>query len=220
MSRISVIILAGGTGSRMKEKLPKQLLFLCGKRILHYSVELFLSFQDIQQVIVVLDSDYHQHCPFPVQFAEPGLKRQNSVANGLKKVSQDTEYVLVHDAARPLVKKNDIEQLLLAGKMHGAASLAVPIKTTIKQIKTDEFVAKTLNRDLIWEIQTPQMLKKSLLQEGLEKVFSENLEATDDVTVAELLLHPVKLVRGSYTNLKITVPEDLLTAEAFLTNNV
>lgn len=220
MTRTSVIILAGGKGSRMKEKLPKQLLFLCGKRILHYSVELFLSLPEVHQVIVVLDSDYHQYCPYPVQFAKPGLKRQDSVANGLTHVDVDAEYVLVHDAARPLVKKIDIEQLMQACKIHGAASLAVPLKTTIKAINDEEFVTQTLNRDLIWEIQTPQMLKKNLLQKGLEKVLAENIEATDDVTVAELLQHPVKLVKGSYSNLKVTVPEDLITAEAFLSKNV
>lgn len=219
MSRISVIILAGGTGSRMQEKLPKQLLFLCGKRVLHYSIEQFLSLSEIEQIIVVLDRSYHQYCPYPVEFAPPGPKRQNSVANGLKQVDPKSEYVLVHDAARPLIKKSDIEQLLIAGKTYGAASLAVPIKTTVKEIKQGEFVAKTLDRDLIWEIQTPQMLKKNLLEEGLAKVFAENLEATDDVTLAELLMHPVKLIRGSYTNFKITVPEDLIIAETFLSKN-
>jgi len=129
-------------------------------------------------------------------------------------VSASCEFVLIHDSARPFIEKKDVENLLLEGMDVGAATLATPVKNTIKSVDQNHHVQQTLKRECLYEIQTPQLLKKDLLKTGLHVARSRNLHFTDDVSLAELVNHPVKIVMGSDKNIKITTPKDLHYAQS------
>ncbi|TXI41176.1 MAG: 2-C-methyl-D-erythritol 4-phosphate cytidylyltransferase [Nitrosomonas sp.] len=213
MSRIAVILLAGGVGSRMGGALPKQYLPLLGKPIARHSFELFASLPEIDQMIVVCHHDFHHYfAGIPASFAEPGLRRQDSVYNGLQKVSEDCDLVCIHDSARPFIAKDKVIKVSEAARDYGAAVLAVPVKFTVKQSGEDNLVAATLDRSTLWEIQTPQVVRTSLLRQAFQHAIENDLAVTDDVSLVEAMGHPVKIVEGDYSNIKITTPEDLLFA--------
>ncbi len=213
MSRISVILVAGGIGSRMQAPQPKQFLPLHGKPIVRYSLDLFLSMPEISEVILVCHPAYrHFFANDRVIFALPGERRQDSVYNGLQEV-KNSDFVCIHDSARPNITIDNVREVIEAAKEHGAAALGMPIKFTIKESDADDFVVCTPDRSKIWEIQTPQVIRYDLLNEGFKL---EGLTVTDDVSLVEHLGRPVKLVKGSYSNLKITTKEDLAIAHQLL----
>jgi 2-C-methyl-D-erythritol 4-phosphate cytidylyltransferase len=218
--RISIILLAGGLGGRMQSPLPKQFLLLDDKPIALHSFDLFASLRNCYELIVVCDPHYRDlFSPpqeIPLRFADPGLRRQDSVYHGLQFCSPDTDFVCVHDSARPLLEKEDLLRLFEAAFAHGAAVLGVPVKATIKSSDENHFVKETLNRNELWEIQTPQIAKPSLFHRGFALANQKGIDVTDDVSLVELLNHPVKIVKGSYENIKITTPEDLEIAKRFL----
>ncbi|ONM35809.1 diphosphocytidyl methyl erythritol synthase1 [Zea mays] len=155
----------------------------------------------------------------PLKFARPGKERQDSVFNGLQEIDGDSELVCVHDSARPLVSSEDVKKVLEDAAVHGAAVLGVPVKATIKEANSDSFVIKTLDRKTLWEMQTPQVI--ILLPFSFSSRFNfchrrDNHEVTDDVSIVEYLKHPVYITEGSYTNIKVTTPEDLLLAERLM----
>ncbi|KAL3783874.1 hypothetical protein HJC23_007979 [Cyclotella cryptica] len=234
---VGFLILAGGTGSRMKANMPKQFLQLRSAPVLHYSLDLFLeklpsycsehNLSPPSQVVLVLDPKYQpEYQPIvdkyegKLAFANPGVERQGSVENGLNKlvelVGPSCEYIAVHDSARPLVTIPEILSVVSDAVTHGAAVLGVPCKATIKESEDGMFVRRTIPRSRLWEVHTPQVVKVEALLRGFEKVAREKLEVTDDVSIIEALGEPVKLTRGEYTNLKITTPEDMDVAEAIL----
>ncbi|KAK2993649.1 hypothetical protein RJ640_019289 [Escallonia rubra] len=131
-------------------------------------------------------------------------------------VDSNSELVCIHDSARPLASSSDIRKVLKDGWLIGASVLGVPAKATIKEANSDSFVVKTLDRRTLWEMQTPQVIKPELLKSGFELVNREGLEVTDDVSIVEHLKHPVYITEGSYTNIKVTTPDDLLLAERIL----
>ena len=234
---VAFVLLAGGTGSRMKASKPKQFLELKGMPILHHSLDLFLNqlpsyasskgFNGPPIVVLVMDPMYQpEYQPIvdkyegKLVFANPGKERQGSVENGLKKAvemaGEDCTYVAVHDSARPLVTIDEISQVVTDAKEYGAAVLGVPCKATIKESEDGTTVLRTIPRARLWEVHTPQVIKVDTLLRGFQKVEEENLEVTDDVSIVEALGEPVKLTRGEYTNLKITTPEDMDVATAIL----
>lgn len=209
---LSVILLAGGKGARMGGPTPKQYLLLNGKPLVQYSFDLFLSMPELSEIIVVCQP---QFCSFfekspvkPVHFALPGEERQDSVANGFAQTSASSKHILIHDAARPLIQEKDVKKLLHEGIPVGAATLGVPMHCTVKQVDLNGLVKQTLDRSSLINIQTPQLLKREVLQAGLEKAQAEGCILTDDVSLAELIGHPVKVVMGCNDNIKITTPED------------
>lgn len=237
MGDVGFVLLAGGTGSRMKATMPKQFLTLRGVPVLHHSLDLFLTrlpaycreqgVQGPPHVVLVLDPKYQpEYQPIVDQyrgrlvFANPGVERQGSVKNGLDKLVETSggkcEYVAVHDSARPLVTIRECCEVVLDAKQFGAAVLGVPCKATIKETEDGVLVLRTIPRKRLWEVHTPQVVKIDLLQRGFAKVEAENLEVTDDVSIVEAMDLPVKLTKGEYTNLKITTPEDMDVAEAIL----
>lgn len=113
----------------------------------------------------------------------------------------------------------DIKKVIKDAWIHGASVLGVPVKATIKEANTDCFVVKTLDRKTLWEMQTPQVMRPPLLKAGFELVNRDGLEVTDDVSIVEHLKHPVFITEGSYTNIKVTTPDDLLLAERILNMN-
>lgn len=231
------LILAGGTGSRMKASMPKQFLTLRTCPVLHYSLHLFLEklpqycaargVPPPAQVVLVLDPRYQPDYQAIVDaydgrlaFADPGAERQGSVENGLKKLVElagdSCEFVAVHDSARPLVTVPEILDVVADARDSGAAVLGVPCKATIKESADGQTVLRTIPRERLWEVHTPQVVQVEALGRGFAKVEQEGLEVTDDVSIIEALGEPVTLTRGEYTNLKITTPEDMDVACAIL----
>jgi 2-C-methyl-D-erythritol 4-phosphate cytidylyltransferase len=145
-----------------------------------------------------------------------GRRRCDSVGRGLKAVCPDTDIVLVHDGARPILDQEIIKNTVYCAKKYGAAAAGVPVKPTIKQIDKKGFVRTTLKRDKIWEIQTPQGFKKQIIAGAYKKLDHHKKDATDDAYLVERMGRKVKLVKGSYRNIKVTTPEDLKIAEAIL----
>lgn len=213
--KTGVILLAGGQGTRMGGNIPKQFLPLKGLPIALYSHNVLMNLPSLHETVVVCDPSYHHLFSSSKQlsFAPPGERRQDSVYNGLKALDPTVEWVLIHDSARPFIKIEMMADLLASAKEAGAATLAMPVKFTVKERSPDGFVTRTFDRSSLFEIQTPQVVRRDLLIKGFEFAHSQGLTVTDDVSLVELLNHPVKLVNGSYANLKITTPEDLKLAE-------
>ncbi|CAJ1957124.1 unnamed protein product [Cylindrotheca closterium] len=238
MGNVGFVLLAGGTGSRMKASMPKQYLPLRGVPVLHHSLDLFLNrlpefcnekgVAPPDHVVLVMDPSYQpEYQPiadkYPegkLSFANPGVERQGSVENGLNKLVEvsggKVTFAAIHDSARPLVTIEEICNVVGDAQENGAAVLGVPCKATIKESEDGAFVQRTIPRARLWEVHTPQVVNIDTLLRGFRKVEEENLEVTDDVSIVEALGEPVKLTRGEYTNLKITTPEDMDVAEAIL----
>ena len=215
LSFASVVIVAGGSGSRMGR--PKQMLPLGGKPVLVRTVEAFKKLSVVQEIIVVTPPEnrsvLEQYFPNLI-YANPGDTRLNSVKNGFAKVSSQAQVVAVHDGARPLVSPSRIADCLQAAQADGAAVLAVPVKDTTK-IGQDGFVTRTLDRSILWAAQTPQAYRRELLARALTE-FGDEKNATDESQLVEKTGVKVRLVPSDYTNFKITTPEDLVFAEAIV----
>lgn len=216
--QFSVIFLAGGRGSRMAADTPKQFLPLHGKLVAFHSLEVFLKMPEAAEVIVVCDPSFQHHfSDYPsLKWAAPGKRRQDSVYNGLQQVLPQAEYICIHDGCRPFIDHAMVAQVFAAAQECGAAAAGMPLRFTVKEVSPTGHVASTPNRDYFWEVQTPQILHRNVLQQGFAKAHSENATVTDDTSLAELIGHPVKLVKGAYTNLKITTPDDMAVAHSIL----
>lgn len=215
----SVVIVAGGSGSRMGR--PKQMLPLGGKPVLVHTIEAFQAVPSVRQIVVVTPAENRpgvEKYISGVTFADPGDTRLNSVKNGFACVDVAAQTVAVHDGARPLVNPQHIAACLKAAQEYGAAVLAVPVKDTVKVCEGD-FVAQTLDRNRLWAAQTPQAYRREVLANALEK-FGNEEDATDESQLVEKTGVKVRLVMSDYKNNKITTPEDLIFAEALVEQNV
>ena len=216
---ISAILLAGGKGTRFKSTIPKQFLPLGLKPLVLHSFELLTKSHLIAEIIVVCE-DFYRHLftcstPLKIGFANPGIRRQDSVSSGLMQITRGS-FVCIHDAARPFLQLEDLKEVIEQALIHKAAALAMPAKNTIKEIDSTGFVKKTLNRETLRETLTPQVIALDLLKKGLLEAEKKKIDITDDVSAVELIGHTVKLVSGKSSNIKITNPEDLQLAESFL----
>lgn len=226
---VTVILLAGGVGKRMGAAIPKQYLELAGQPIATYSLDTFAAMSEVGEIVIVCDPSwryiFEERLPkldpaararVGIKWALPGAERQDSVANGLAEVSETAQIVAVHDSARPLVYPADAARCMRDGAAVGAAVLGVPVKPTIKEVDSNMNVIKTLVRATLWEVQTPQCIRPALLREGFALVREKGLEVTDDVSIIEAMGLPVKITPGSYTNIKVTTPDDMSVAVGFL----
>lgn len=212
--KVGLILLAGGKGTRMGLNVPKQYYELSGRPVALHSLEVFDQVPAIGQIIVVAESEYH-YLFSGRSFASPGERRQDSVWNGLQKIDPSVDYICIHDAARPFISVELIENMLKEALKTGAAAAAVPLKFSVKQADETGRVRRSLDRSQIWEMQTPQVVRKDLLLKGFEIAQKKGLTVTDDVGLVELFDHPVQLVHGSYRNLKLTTQEDIQIAELY-----
>ena len=222
---VSVVVPAAGQGKRMNAGINKAFLTLLGTPMLVRTMQKLSACSKVDEIIVAVGADeventrkLLEHVPDIKPFAvvAGGAERQDSVANGLRAVSFEADIVLVHDAARPMVSVETIEKVIAAAEKNGAAIAAVPAKNTIKVVDAGGIVKRTPERASLWEIQTPQGFKKDILNEAYQKAFADGFTGTDDASLVERAGHLVEVVMSDYRNIKITTPEDLLIAEAFL----
>lgn len=230
--RIGAICLAAGRGTRMESKVQKQYLLLQGKPVLYYSLKA-LEESRVDDVVLVVPSGEEEYCQREIverfgfskvsKIIAGGAERYHSVIKGLSAVTK-VDYVLIHDGARPFLSNDIIERSIEGAEKSSACVVGMPVKDTIKIADADGNIEITPDRTRVWQIQTPQAFKYSLIKKAyslLEK--QENagetsgLSITDDAMVVEHFMnYKVKLVKGSYQNIKITTPEDMMIAEAFL----
>lgn len=222
---VSVIIAAAGNSTRYGTGNSKQFLLLEGVPVLIKSVQAFEQIDEVKEIIItarkqdfdVIESFLQQYNIKKVKsVVEGGATRQDSIAAAVKKVSEETEIIAVHDGARPLVSKETIIGVIEKAVEKGAAACAVPVKDTIKIIDSSGKIVTTPDRASLRAVQTPQVFDFALYKEAIGKAVSESKQYTDDCQLIESMGHPVYLTDGDYENIKITTPDDLLVAEKFL----
>ncbi|MCC8102269.1 MAG: 2-C-methyl-D-erythritol 4-phosphate cytidylyltransferase [Clostridiales bacterium] len=228
------IVLAGGSGSRMKSSKKKQYLLLGDRPVLWYSLHIFQNCPRIEEIILVCGAGEEEQCHREYvenygftkikKITRGGKERYHSVYEGLK-AAGDCDYVLIHDGARPFIDATMLERIFEGLADCPACVVGMPVKDTIKMRSAGGYVEQTLPREKLWMIQTPQSFSYPLITRAYEELIlreqtSSEQDAgaakiTDDAMVAETILHiPVKLIEGSYDNMKITTPEDLVLAES------
>ena len=234
--KTAAIVLAAGRGSRMKSDMQKQYLLLKGKPVLYYSLK---AFEDsfIDEIVLVTGKEEIEYCRREIvdrygfqkvsRIAAGGKERYHSVFCGLQALS-DCDYVFIHDGARPLVTKEILERAYAAVQKEHACVVGMPVKDTIKLADEEGYAQDTPRRDLLWTVQTPQVFEFPLILSAYtafmnreQELLAQGVKITDDAMVAEYFSDArIRLVEGSYENLKITTPEDLLIAEALLDTDI
>lgn len=228
----TAIVLAAGQGKRMQSKVQKQYLLLKGKPVLFYCLKaLEESFMD--EVILVTGKGEEEYCRKEIverfgfskvtKIVTGGKERYHSVINGIKAV-EDCDYLFIHDGARPFLDDGILERTYVGVQVNKACVAAMPVKDTIKIADENGFAKETPKRNLVWTVQTPQVFDFALIKKAYEKLEQEEeslgregILVTDDAMVVEYFCDvPVKLIEGSYRNIKITTPEDLKIAESVL----
>lgn len=225
MDRVCAIVVAAGKGKRMGANINKQFLHIKDKPILYYTLKAFETCTYINEIVLVAAESELQYCKTNIIegygfkklkcIVSGGAERTDSVYNGLL-ASSGSSIVLIHDGARPFIDNRIIEAGIKYAKEYGACSCGVIPKDTIKIKASDGFSETTLERNRLFAVQTPQCFEYNLILNCHEKVKKSNLHFTDDTSVVEYCGHKVYLYEGSYNNIKITTPEDLLMAENIL----
>jgi 2-C-methyl-D-erythritol 4-phosphate cytidylyltransferase len=224
--KISAIIPSAGLGTRMGG-IKKPFIFLGNKPILAWTLEIFQRCDAIDSIIIVTAKGDETRCANEIiksyhldkvhDVVAGGETRQESVFNALCKARSDTDIVVIHDAVRPFLTEDMILKSIEQACQYGSAIIAIPVKDTIKESDDDGFVAKTLDRQRLWSIQTPQTFKYQLIMQAHILAREKQIQATDDASLIEQIgSHKVKLIMGSYDNIKITTPDDIHIAEAIL----
>ncbi len=225
--KTTAIILAGGSGTRLSSRKRKQYLSISGKPMLVYSLEQFDQSDYIDEILLVLPEDEIDYCKNKIlqgytfrklqRFVPGGKERYDSVMHSLA-CAEGSTYVFIHDAARPFIDEDMIKFSYKAAVKYGACALGVPATDTIKKTDRSQMVTETLERDCLWHIQTPQVFLYDAIREAYEKFDAAGRPfVTDDSMVMERFGSlRVKMVMGSYENIKITTLMDLYTAENIL----
>ena len=231
-ARTAAIVLAAGRGSRMQSKIQKQYLLLKEKPVLYYSLKAFEE-SFIDEIILVTGEEEIEYCRKEIvekyaftkvsQIVAGGKERYHSVFCGLQALT-DCDYVFIHDGARPFVTEQILERAYEAVQKEHACVVGMPVKDTIKLADESGFAKETPRRDLLWTIQTPQVFSFALVKtayasflEREQELLAQGIKMTDDAMVVETFTDTrIRLVEGSYENIKITTPEDLRIAEALL----
>jgi 2-C-methyl-D-erythritol 4-phosphate cytidylyltransferase len=241
---VAAVLVAAGRGRRMTQSLagqarangtipepdgqgrPKQFLQLAGRPILTHTIDRFESTDAIDRIVIVVPPGEERACeeevvrPFGFRkvmaIVGGGEERQTSVAEGLKALPHEIEWVVVHDGVRPCVTPEQISAVIEAATRTDGAILAIPLHDTPKQVGVDGVIHGTLTRSQIWLAQTPQVFRRTLLQEAHARAAADGVTGTDDAALVERLGARVVVVEGSSANVKITTPDDLPVAERWL----
>jgi len=228
--KATVLIPAAGMGRRMAAAVNKQYLDLAGKPILAHTLALFEQHPQVEHIYPILPPDEMAYCQQQIidrygfskvrRLVPGGAERQDSVRNGLQALvdddlAQPERIVLIHDGARPLFNPQLLQELLEIIVAQGACIVAVPAKDTIKEVDAG-LINRTPERSRLWQAQTPQGFRYRLLAEAFAQADAEQFLGTDDASLLERYGQPVAILQGDYRNIKVTTPEDLLVAAAFL----
>ncbi len=218
MMKFSAIVLAAGRGVRFGQ--PKQLLDLAGAPMLTWSIRTFQAMPEIAEIIVVTEPEWIERVAQAAQdciVVEGGATRQASARAGLRAVSRDSEAVLVHDGARPLLTVADAQRAMECVRTSNASLLGVPVVDTIKMVSATGFtVEQTFDRARLWSAQTPQCATTEEMRAAHEAALRDRFEGTDDAALLERIGVRVHVVQASAENFKVTVPDDLLRANRVL----
>lgn len=225
--QISVVIVAAGSSNRMGLRTNKIFLDLCGQSVIERTINAFVDIPEIFEIILVTKKEFFDdfkdilnNFSLNIRLVEGGSSREESTFNGLLKVSEDSNYVICHDGARPLVSKKTILNVINELESYKAVITGVKSKDTIKVLSSDYEVISTPDRSSLYNIQTPQAFDKKVLLDGYKKFFKENGFATDDSSIVEKLNVRIKLVEGEYSNIKITTIEDIYYARVLLERGI
>ena len=222
---VTAIIAAAGQGKRMGREINKVFISLLNRPVLASSVEAILGCPNVDNLIVVVASGEENEakeilCQMTLsknwQVVVGGSERQHSIANALAVMPEATNLVVVHDGARPLIESSAVSDVIAAAYSYGAAVMAVPTKDTIKIVNQDEVVITTPERSTLWAVQTPQAFNVGIIKEAYAAAARDGFLGTDDAMLVERLGLKVKVVKGHYSNFKITTPEDLVMAEVLM----
>jgi len=226
--KIWVVIPAAGVGKRMESDTPKQYLTLNNKTIIEHTLARFDKHDSISEIVVSISKDdaywssLNINLSKPLHLAAGGKERCDSVLNGLKLLegkASDNDWIMVHDAARPCLRLEDVSLLIDTLKEHDAGGiLAVPVRDTMKRSFANNTIKETVERENLWHALTPQMFRFSMLKKALESALNNNAVITDEASAIELAGFQPVLVEGHADNIKITRPEDLALASFFLQN--
>lgn len=220
-----VIIVAAGSGSRMNMGINKQFIQIKGKEILAYTIDKFYNNKNIDKIVVVSkeselefieQSILNKYKFHNISVVSGGKERQDSVYNGLLELGGNYEIVLVHDGARPFITNSVIDESIEEAIKNNAVVVGVPVKDTIKVVNNHQEVVQTPKRDLLWMVQTPQVFKYNILKNAYDKAYEEGFYGTDDAMLVERSGQVVKMINGSYDNIKITTVEDLDIGEQII----
>jgi len=224
--KVAALITAAGRGSRMGTRESKPYLVLADKPILAHTLYQFEQCSLIDEVVLIVSKSEIEHSKASIieafmfekvsKIIAGGLKRQDSVWEGLKSLKRDCELVMVHDGVRPFVSQEILEKSIQEASRSGAAIVSVPVKDTVKMASEQGDVLETLDRSTLWAVQTPQTFKYEILKSAYKKAFEDGFYGTDDASLVERLEIKVKIIPGSYENIKITTPEDLALSEVIL----
>ncbi len=225
--KVVAIVLAAGQGKRMNSQVAKQYLEINDKPLLYYTLTAFDK-SNVNEILLVTGRGEEEYCKKQIverygitkvkAIVSGGKERYDSVYQGLKECI-GADYVLIHDGARPLITPEVINRTIESVTQYQACIVAMPVKDTIKKIDVNGVVDETLDRNTLWMVQTPQAFSYSLVRKAYEDIMQqEHSHITDDAMVVEAMTDvPIHVVEGSYTNIKVTTPEDLCVAERFLT---
>lgn len=225
MAKNTLIIAAGGIGKRSGLDIPKQFYVINGKPVIVHTISVFEGMKEIDEIIISCHKDYISHAldivkeyglSKVVSVVEGGDTRQQSVYKAICAVSEDTEYILIHDAARPFINEDSIRRCLCDASVTGCASVGKRVSDTLKRSDDKCFIMDTVDRENLWQIQTPQIFKKDIISICHKKCVEDMAVCTDDCMICERYGYRIKITEASCINTKITQNSDILLAEAIL----
>lgn len=209
----------------MGSEVPKPFIRVGDKPILAHTISRFLEVPEVIQIVVATTKEYFSEIEAmfagfstsaELKLVEGGSERQFSIYNALQMISTESDLVAVHDAVRPFVRKELIEECCRVASLHGGAVLGVPAKDTIKKVDLDKAIESTPDRAFLWQAQTPQVFRKGLLLKAYESAIESEFVGTDDASLVERVGGKIQMVEGDRENLKITYPVDLKIAQLIL----
>lgn len=224
-----VIIVAAGSGSRMNTNINKQFIKLNDKEIIAHTIEKFYNNKNINDIVIVIKEDEAKFFKKEIldkyrfrniKIAYGGKERQDSVYSGIKLLDKNCKYVLIHDGARPFVDEDIINRSLDEVKVFKSIVVGVPVKDTIKVVNNNNNVVDTPNRSTLWSVQTPQTFDYNIIKKAYEDAFDNNFYGTDDAMLVERIGYTIKMIYGSYNNIKVTTPEDIIIGTQIINSQV